>query len=95
MRNPMSNQPHRPRGGDRLVGTRGCRVARGDEKNDPMRRVASTKAADERAVAARHQMIKEARERFAAGIAQFRARMLKAVEEQMKPRTKKPPAKPK
>jgi len=40
-------------------------------------------------------MTKEARERFAAGIGQFRARMLKAVEEQMKLRIKKPAAAPK
>jgi len=40
-------------------------------------------------------MTKEARERFARGIAQFRARMLKAVEEQMQARLKKPAAAPK
>ena len=40
-------------------------------------------------------MTKEATERFARGIAQFRARMLKAVEEQMKIRMKKPVAAPK
>ena len=40
-------------------------------------------------------MMKEARERFADGIAEFRARMLKAVEQQMKLRLKKPSAAPK
>jgi hypothetical protein len=40
-------------------------------------------------------MTKEARERFASGIAEFRARMLKAVDRQMKLRLKKPAAAPK
>jgi hypothetical protein len=40
-------------------------------------------------------MTEEARGRFATGIGQFRARMLKAVEQQMKIRMKNPPAKPK
>jgi hypothetical protein len=40
-------------------------------------------------------MTKEARERFAAGVAEFRARMLKAVEQQMKLRLNKPAAAPK